>query len=163
MSTIQFPPSKHPFIKGVLTDDMRQWVQILGQDYKAALLPSDIARGPIGKCFDSALFNTVWTSKYQYVEGIATTPGTDEWVYHAWLSDRWNRAFDPTWSATDTKTGKQRRLPVKYRGLPIPNAFVMMFVSKTEYAGVLGNYDQWPDAVNKMLYQRAAELKKEIS
>lgn len=160
---IQFPPSKDPIIKGELTNEIQKMVERYGQEYTPALLPKDIERGPLGKCFDTCLVNIVFNPKYQYVEGMAEDahhPGT--WLYHSWLTDGVH-AFDPTWTVIDNPSGEERVMPIRYVGIPMPGAFVMYFNQETQYAGVLGNRAKHPKAVDKMLKYRRLVIKQEVT
>lgn len=125
-----------------------------GKQYKPALLPADIQRGPIGKCFDWCAVQCAMNfPKYQYIEGIALDPdeyrkGKQKWILHAWLSDG-EHAFDPTWAADDD--GVEQPVPTVYIGLSLPFLKVRDFMSRTGYQGVLANSWRAPEFVNKML------------
>lgn len=149
-----------PSIKGELTPEIRGFIDELGQEYEPALLPPDIDRGPLGSCFDTCHINIMFNAKYQYVEGMATDADTGEFLYHSWLTDG-DHSFDPTWKATDNRTGKEAApAMIRYIGIPIPGAFVTYFVQHTGYAGVLGNRHRYSPAVDKMLEYRRRQLRE---
>ena len=146
---------KGPIIRGELTEEIKKWITELGQEYKPAALPSDVSRGDVGECFDVAFINVFFSTKYQYVEGMAFS-GT-EWVYHAWLTDGIH-AYDPTWAVIGGMGMEDPKNPLRYIGIPLPAGFVSFFTQKTGYSGVLGNRARYPTAVDKILEYRKKEL-----
>jgi hypothetical protein len=117
---------------------IRKTVQDHGRQYIPEILPEDIVRGPIGKCFDwCALEAARLYPKYRYVEGFATARSSGNPIYHAWLSDGIN-AFDPTWMAINDD-GVEFPLPGSYVGVELPLPQVVEFMRSTGYQGVLGN------------------------
>jgi hypothetical protein len=136
--------------------DIEQQVHKHGKFFQPAILPKDIKRGPMGKCFDVCLLHALHNPDLQYVEGIAfpirpsveVSPGIvvndrPQWILHAWLTDAEGKiAYDPTWYATD-KDGKEVPPPIVYHGIVMDAKKVGRFVMETEYCCVLEN--QWRD------------------
>jgi SAM-dependent methyltransferase len=130
-----------------------------GKTYKTALLPADIERGPLGKCFDWCALQAARHRQYRYVEGLASNPQEeDDWVLHAWLTDG-KQAFDPTWAAEDKRTKKQFPVPASYVGIEMDIISVARFMSKTGYQSVLGNYWRNPELAERIHLIRPSGLK----
>lgn len=124
-----------------------------GKHFRPVVLPSDIERGEVGKCFDwCALQATRLYPKYQYVEGYATDPYTGRPIYHAWLTDG-VEAFDPTWQAE--YGGKEVPVPSIYTGVVLDIRQVVKFMRSTGYQAVLANHWRAPEIVEEMLKERA--------
>lgn len=114
-----------------------------GRRFIAMALPKDLERGKIGDCFDHCMVAAMHSNgKYFYCEGKAHVNGT--WIHHAWLTDKDGLlAYDPTWYATDNKTGEE--VPMKmvhYIGAVLDLHYVMEFVARTEYKSPLANADK---------------------
>lgn len=141
---------------GGATVSIKKLIRKYGREYTQAVLPPDIPRGPVGKCFDycalqAAIFSkNLQDGKYSYVEGIATDPETGRWVLHAWLTDG-AYAFDPTWASFENHSGKELPMPCQYIGIRMPIKDVAHFMRKTTYQGLLGNRWRDPELVDTIL------------
>ncbi len=126
-----------------------------GREYRRAVLPKDINRGPTGKCFDwcalQAAAHHKQGGKYRYVEGIASDPERPgEWILHAWLTDGIH-AFDPTWAAIHDVTGKEVPIPARYIGIEMPILKVARFMNITGYQSAIGNHWRAPGPFEDIL------------
>lgn len=126
------------------------WASSDVKTYKPALLPKGVVRYPVGTCFDACAVTVLNRRQYRYVEGIATAPDTGIAVLHAWITDG-EYAFDPTWRATNDRTGEDIVLPCVYMGIELDIADVALFMVKTGYQGVLANWDRFPDQTAAVL------------
>lgn len=136
--------------------DIEKQIHDHGAFFQPAVLPKDIKRGPMGKCFDVCLLIALSNPEFRYVEGLAyplkasteVSPGIvvkqePDWILHAWLTDETGEiAYDPTWYAVD-KDGIEVPPPVVYHGIVMDAKKVGRFVLETEYCCVLEN--QWRD------------------
>jgi hypothetical protein len=131
-----------------------------GKQYEPALLPKGVARGKVGKCFDTCLIEALKNPKLRYVEGVAMCyAGKDQleklkgtWILHAWLTDG-KHAYDPTWLARDGEE-KEQPMPAVYVGFEMDTEAVARFVHATEYAGVLANEHRAPALAQKAYGKR---------
>lgn len=124
-------------MKAKLSLEQYELITKLGKSYKPALLPKDIKRFPIGKCFDGCAIQALYNRKYRYVEGICKPSHEDRWFLHAWLTDGIH-AFDPTWAAID-EDGVHHPIPAEYIGIEMDIVDVARFMKETEYQGVIAN------------------------
>lgn len=123
-------------------------VLIHGKKYIPAIVPDNLVRGRVGDCFDHTLVQAL-ESGFQYVEGIAKRPTTNDWVIHAWLTDGIH-AFDLTWGMYFGK-GKVLPLPTEYIGIEISKHGMASFCLKTKYKSVLHNGWRNEDMSEKLL------------
>lgn len=138
----------------IVTPEHFDLIERLGQEYHAALLPSDLKRWPVGSCYDASAIQAVMNRKYTYVEGIAQT--TNGWVCHAWLTDGLH-AFDPTWYAYKEKD-TEVPYPGRYFGIPIDLADLGEFMSATGYQGIFPNSWRAPEIAKRIIVKREKEL-----
>lgn len=129
--------------------ELIDWVHKHGEGYTPQILPTDIARGKVGECFDYCTVVALG-EHYSYVEGLALRPGsTDDWMLHAWLTDGWeNMAYDPTWRAFDF-AGEDIAVPTTYIGVELAVKDVTKFMLDTRYSGVLANAWRNPELARK--------------
>lgn len=127
-----------------------------GKQYTPALLPADIKRGAVGTCFDTSAVNAL-DRKYRYVEGIAMSPRSYDWILHAWLTDG-ERAYDPTWRALNAQ-GEEVPVPSAYVGVELEIEAVAGFMLSTEYASVLANAWRDPEQARAILPTKCPILK----
>lgn len=150
------PAADYVSIKRDPTREEIRLVKQHGKQYRPAILPADIKRGPLGWCFDWSMIECIRLhEKYRYVEGLAKGPG-DDWILHAWLTDG-THAYDATWLAYKNSTGEEMVPPVKYIGIEMPLLAVMLFVKKTEYQGVIFNRDKDPGTLARILARQRNE------
>jgi hypothetical protein len=125
-------------------DEIVDFVRKHGRQYKSALCPKYIRRGPVGRCFDTSILAafdaTKPDRKIWYVEGIAENPKDyDEWIYHAWVTDGVH-AFDPTWRAyADHEETIELTFPIRYIGIQMEPTAVAAFMLATEHQAILKN------------------------
>jgi len=124
------------------------------QLFEPVPLPDDIERGEVGACFDTcALLALKSKGKYEYCEGMVHIihPGqTNEWLYHAWLTDKDHKyAYDPTWLAVDDY-GVERAIPGLYKGVVLPIGLVAEFMKQSGYQGIFANKHRAPDVYKKI-------------
>ncbi len=121
-----------------LTSRILNFIETNGKEYKPAVCPDFINRGPVGECFEYSLAASYIHKQFRYVEGIALTPDTREWVLHAWVTDG-EHAYDPTWRAFD-KENNEVPIPTIYIGVELDTDLAMEFFVYTGYKGVFANY-----------------------
>lgn len=138
-------------IKRAPTKEEIRLVKRNGKNYKAAVLPADIERGPLGMCFDWSMIQCMKLGeKYRYCEGLARGPYDDNWVLHAWLTDGIH-AFDATWLAYKNGTNEEIVPPVRYIGIEMPLMAIVLFVRRTKYQGIIPNRDKDPGTLKRIL------------
>jgi len=129
-------------------DKIIEYVELHGFPHKPANLPAKMIRGRVGDCFDCSIINALKNPDLKYVEGIARSVQTGEWIYHAWLTNG-RDAFDPTWKLV--LNGEDHPVPTEYIGITMETNDVAEFMLATEYKAVLENGWRNPDVANKIL------------
>lgn len=122
-------------------EQIKAYLDQRGKEYIPAVLPPDLERMELHKCFDNCALLAVKNPQYRYVEGFATNPETGENMLHAWLTDG-VYAYDPTWCAI--KGGVEVPVPSRYFGIEVKTEDVVMWWKETEYAGILANSWRFP-------------------
>lgn len=130
-----------------MTDELLNRILQNGKSFEPALLPKEIERGELGKCFDVCMVAALKHPGMRYVEGVAMCyAGKDRlrgtWILHAWLTDGVH-AYDPTWKSFNPE-GKEVPMPAVYIGIEMDTMAAARFVRETEYAGVLANESRAP-------------------
>lgn len=141
-----------------LSPEQIEFIKRKGKEYTPALLPSDIVRGPLGRCFDTCA-QIAGACKYKYVEGIALNPSNpDQMILHGWVTDGIH-AFDPTWKSF--QGDEEIPIPTKYTGIEMDIAKVFDFMRTTEYQGVIANAWRNPELADAIV-PGVPKIKKEV-
>lgn len=126
----------------------KEYVELHGFPHSPAYLPKNVIRGRVGDCFDCCIINAMRSPEYKYVEGIAKSPKTGEWIYHAWLTNG-RDAFDPTWKLV--MGGEDHPVPTEYIGIQMETKDVTKFMLDTEYKALFENGWRNAELANKVL------------
>lgn len=123
-------------------EQIEKYVYEWGKEYIPAVLPTDLERMELHKCFDNcAILAAKNHPKYTYVEGLARNPKTGEMILHAWLTDG-TYAYDPTWLAF--KGDVEVPVPTQYIGIEVKTEDVLIWWKEVQYAGILANSWRFP-------------------
>ncbi len=120
-----------------------------GKRYIPAILPVDLRKGEMHRCFDNCAIVICTNRNYRYVEGFGIHPVTKYPIHHAWVTDG-KHAFDVTWRAKDDE-GNERPLPFTYIGIEIATEDVLEFMRTTGYQAIFENEWRMPGFINKII------------
>lgn len=103
-----------------------------GEFFEKGEFPEGEIMGELGNCYQNATNMALFTDKYTYVEGVATTLGLGIPMNHAWVIDnKTGLVIDPTWLDGDSYYG------VKFSDVSLSGALL-----ETKMYGILG-YVAW--------------------
>ena len=123
-----------------------------GKVFEPKICPPFLKRGKVGDCFDCVLINALMFEGFKYVEGVARSPTTGEWLHHAWLTDEKERfAYDVTWKAYNKFTHEEMPVPTKYVGIVLDKMLVAKLVKDTEYNSVFKSGWRSPEILKELL------------
>jgi hypothetical protein len=103
-------------------------------------VPEDVRAGPKKECYRNTANNV--SGEYAYTEGYASVEGLPLAFEHAWLTTKDGRVINPTW--TDGRG-------TAYFGVPLNNRWMWRKVSDSGTWGVLHNYANAPDLLERGL------------
>lgn len=125
------PLANAPFIMGG-PEAAKPYVAAYGQEFRAAALPDNVRKGPMGECYRNATLLVMQRNDLDYAEGYAQNAKIPGLTYqHAWAVTKDGTVVDPTWSEDSANN--------KYFGVRYDRASYLAHAVRTKFYGVLGN------------------------
>lgn len=152
----QSHPLAHPdFVLGEaeMVDQraVRRYVAAYGQEFKAAPLPDNQRRMPMGECYKNASLMVMANPELDYAEGYAQNAKIGDLVFqHAWGVTKDGSVVDPTWDSPEKNT---------YFGVRYDREKYLAYLVKAKLYGVIGSTDK---NVRKAVETGGNGLRKEL-